>query len=104
MRNILLALLLLSSPIPAWAESAVCVDKHEGREKLMAAGEIPIFIALSMRGHVTEIWMSPTRETWTAVYITPKNSKQMCVADAGTFARLILFNRNKKASYENSRD
>lgn len=104
MRNTLLALLLLSSPLPAWAESAVCVDKDEGRGKLMAAGEIPIFIGLSIRGHVTEMWMNPNKETWTAVYITPKNSQQMCVADAGTFARLILFNKNKKASYENSRD
>ena len=104
MKNILLALLLLLSPIPTWAESPVCVDKDEGRGKLMETGEIPIFIALSIRGHVTEIWMNPNKETWTAVYITPKNSQLMCVADAGTFAKLITFNMSKKARYENRRD
>ena len=47
-------------------------------------GEYIAFRGLSIRGHVTTIYMNETTGTWTALVLYPSLEHRMCVVDSGT--------------------
>ena len=79
----------------ARAQQVPCVDKEKGKRNLMKAGEMPAFYGLSLRGHVTQIWINSKTGVWTATYILP--SGHLCIADSGTHATLLK--PTKEATY-----
>tara|TARA_B100001094_G_scaffold100619_2_gene96770 strand:+ start:7724 stop:8020 length:297 start_codon:yes stop_codon:yes gene_type:complete len=90
MRELLVLVVFILVGLWAWGADADsrCNPLKEGQEKIKASGEVAVFIAMSMRGHITQISMNPKTGNWTAAYIT--NEKMLCLADYGSDAKLGL--------------
>ncbi len=91
----ILVLMLLFAP-PAWGQVA-CVDADQGKQELMKQGQLPTFVGLSNRGHLTQIWVDKKSTGWTAIYILPNEVKLMCVVDSGTISSILDLEEQKKA-------
>tara|TARA_B100000029_G_scaffold459281_1_gene489286 strand:+ start:3366 stop:3641 length:276 start_codon:yes stop_codon:yes gene_type:complete len=87
-------MLFLSSP--AWGQ-VPCVNADEGKQELMKQGQLPTFVGLSKRGHLTQIWVDKISTGWTAIYILPQEIKLMCIVDSGTISSLLDLEQQKKA-------
>jgi len=73
-----------------------CVALAEGQKKIEATGEVVFFVALSQRGHITQLSVNPKTGMWTAAYIT--SDKRLCLADFGSEAKIIR--PSQKVKYE----
>lgn len=90
------ALLLAFTPMRADAKHAQCVERHKAVAIFDEAGMVNVFMAISVRRHITQIWMNRKTGTWTATYLTDKNL--ICVADEGSDAKMRL--PSKAVKYE----
>jgi len=61
-------------------------------------GELLSFRGLSLRGHVTTIYMNETTGTWTALVLYPSLDHKMCVVDSGTIAEKIEGKKDNKVN------
>ena len=71
-------------------------------------GEYVAFRGLSVRGHVTTIYMNETTGTWTALVLYPSLDHKMCVVDSGTIAEKVEGKKDNKVNsdpaWENFRE
>ena len=61
-------------------------------------GEYIAFRGLSVRGHVTTIYMNKTTGTWTALVLYPSLDHKMCVVDSGTIGEKIEGKKDNKVN------
>ena len=59
-------------------------------------GEFLSFRGLSLRGHVTTIYMNETTGTWTALVLYPSLDHKMCVVDSGTIGERLEGEKENK--------
>ena len=52
-------------------------------------GEFIAFRGLSIRGHVTTVYINETTGTWTALVLYPSLEHKMCVVDSGTIGEKV---------------
>ena len=90
------ALLLAFAPMRADANTALCVESHKALALFKSSEMVNVFMAISVRRHITQIWMNRKTGAWTATYLTDKNL--MCVADEGSDATMRL--PSKEVRYE----
>ena len=99
-REILVIFIFLAVGLWAWRaksqDRVPCIDKEVARQNLAKVGEMPTFVGLSNRGHLTTLFMNNKTGLWTATYITVDG--MLCVVDVGTFARIS--HTDKEATYE----
>ena len=67
-------------------------------------GELLSFRGLSLRGHVTTIYMNETTGTWTALVLYPSLDHKMCVVDSGTIGEKVDGKTNNKVSSDPAQD
>jgi hypothetical protein len=95
-----LLVLALFTIIGVWACEANadsrCTPLKEGQKKIEATGEVVVFIAISQRGHITQISINEKTGMWTAAYIT--SDERLCLADFGSEAKLLR--PSQKVKYE----
>ena len=94
MYRILVLMLFFSSP--AWGQ-VPCVNADQGKKELIKQGQLPTFVGLSNRGHLTQIWVDNKSTGGTAIYILPQETKLMCIVDSGTISSLLDLEAQKKA-------
>ena len=63
-----------------------------------AHGEYITFRGLSVRGHVTTIYMNETTGTWTALVLYPSLEHKMCVVDSGTIGEKVEGKKENKVN------
>ena len=90
------AMLLAFVPMRADANSALCVESYKALALFKSAEMVNVFMAISVRRHITQIWVNRKTGAWTATYLTDKDP--MCVADEGSDAKLRL--PSKEGQYE----
>ena len=61
-------------------------------------GEYITFRGLSVRGHVTTIYMNETTGTWTALVLYPSLDHKMCVVDSGTIGEKVEGKKDNKVN------
>ena len=61
-------------------------------------GEYIAFRGLSVRGHVTTIYMNETTGTWTALVLYPSLDHKMCVVDSGTIGEKVEGKKDNKVN------
>ena len=61
-------------------------------------GEYIVFRGLSVRGHVTTIYMNETTGTWTALVLYPSLDHKMCVVDSGTIGEKVEGKKDNKVN------
>ena len=61
-------------------------------------GELLSFRGLSLRGHVTTIYMNETTGTWTALVLYPSLEHRMCVVDSGTIGEKVEGKKENKVN------
>ena len=67
-------------------------------------GELLSFRGLSLRGHVTTIYMNETTGTWTALVLYPSLEHKMCVVDSGTIGEKVDGKTNNKVNSDPAYD
>ena len=83
------AVLLAFAPNRADANRALCMETQKAISFLDDAGQVNVFMAISVRRHITQIWMNRKTGAWTATYLVAEKD-MMCVADEGSDAKLRL--------------
>tara|TARA_Y100001936_G_scaffold53182_1_gene51761 strand:+ start:4893 stop:5327 length:435 start_codon:yes stop_codon:yes gene_type:complete len=63
-------------------------------------GEFLSFRGLSLRGHVTTIYMNETTGTWTALVLYPSLDHKMCVVDSGTIGERLEGEKENKINFD----
>ena len=61
-------------------------------------GEFIAFRGLSIRGHVTTIYINETTGTWTALVLYPSLEHKMCVVDSGTIGEKVEGKKENKVN------
>tara|TARA_Y100000114_G_C11489662_1_gene199278 strand:+ start:49 stop:486 length:438 start_codon:yes stop_codon:yes gene_type:complete len=63
-------------------------------------GEYIAFRGLSVRGHVTTIYLNKITGTWTALVLYPSLEHKMCVVDSGTIGERLKGEKENKINFD----